>query len=178
MTGPDPRARGFLGAWVSRALLWSATTRTLLGADGLGEKYLAFVAFYLCLKDACLLVDGSPSGDIPRDPVARADCPMDLDELRKLRDRAAWLRHEILHLSDKRDDGRALEMTWTIERPYPVFRSSVGRDTLAFDEMSKPDVGAILDKLDPWLRRHWDRLVHEDDDAEGGDERETTSEER
>jgi len=138
----------------------------MLGADGLGEKYLAYVAFYLCLKDACLLVDGNKFGDLPGDPIARADCPMAPKNLRKLRDRVAGFRHEVLHLSDKKEDGRSLNMTWTIERPYPVFRSSVGKDTLAYDEMSKLEVEGILDKLDPWLRRHWDRLVHEDDDAE------------
>jgi hypothetical protein len=57
-------------------------------------------------------------------------------------------------------------MSWSTERPYPVFRSSVGQYTLAYDEMSKPEVERILDELDPWLRRHWERLVHEDDDAE------------
>jgi hypothetical protein len=158
----DPRSRGFLRAWVSGAMVWSAATRSLLAADGLGERYLAFVAFYLCLKESSLLVDGEGSGTVPGDPIARADCPIDPRALRKLRDRLRGFRDEILHLSDKSEEGRSLTTSWTTDRPFLVFRSSVGRSALAFDEISRPEVEGFLEQLDPWLRRHWERLIQED----------------
>jgi hypothetical protein len=137
-----------------------------MSSDGVGERYLAIVALYLCVKEASLLIDGNEYGDVPGDPVARADCPMEPRDLRKLRDRLGRFRHEILHLSDKSEEGRSLNMTWTVERPYWTFRSSVGRETLGYDEISQVEINNLLDSMDLWLRPHWERLVHEDDSPE------------
>lgn len=163
---PAPRARGFLRAWVSGARLWSATTKSLLDKKGLGGSYMAMVALYLCVKEACLLNDGNEHGDVPGDDVARADCPIAPRELRKVRDRLQGFRDEVLHLSDKSEEGRALHTSYTADPPYFVFRSSVGRKTMDFDEISKPEIEGLLATLDPWLDRHWERLVHEEDTPE------------
>ena len=162
---PDPRARGFLRAWVSGAMLWSSTTKRLLKANEPGEAMLAMVSLYLCLNEACLLVEGRRR--VPYDDVARSDCPIDPSELERLRDRAEGFRDEVLHLSDKTQEGRAVHTAWTADPPFFVFKSCVGdRGKLELDSISRPEVEELLRKLDPWLHRHWERLVHEDDDIE------------
>jgi hypothetical protein len=160
-----PRARGFLKAWSSGALLWSVTTKRLLDSNGFGEAQLAMIALYLCLKEAHLLVHGKPPR-IPGDHHALADgAPFSEAELRHLCDRAKGFRDEIMHLSDKEQDGRAVTVSWTADPPYFAVRSSVGeRGRLAWDSITKAEILDLLAKLDPWLHRQWERLVHEDDD--------------
>ena len=158
---PHPRARGFLGAWVSGAMMWSSTTKRLLKAGEPGEAILAMVALYLCIKETCLLIEGRP--DVPLDDEARADCPVDPRELRKLRDRLQGFRDEILHFADKADEGRELRTKWSADPPHFTYESSVGRDQVGWDSISRPEIEELLAKLDPWLHRHWERLVHEDD---------------
>src|ERR1700730_6055384 len=97
------RARGFHGAWVSNARLWSVTTKRRINSTDSGEARLAVVALYLCLNNAWLLVDGKRG--IPRDDEARAGCPSELDELKCQRDRLQGLRDELLHLSDMTGGG-------------------------------------------------------------------------
>jgi hypothetical protein len=147
-------------------LLWSGTTKRLLGSNGLGEKYLAMVALYLCLKEACLLVEGKRVQArfvVPRDELALADCPFDLAELQGMRDRAEKFRDEVLHLSDKTQDGRALHTSWTIEKPQWTFKSSVGSGRkLEWDSISQEEIEQILKTLNPWLRGHWERLTQEE----------------
>jgi hypothetical protein len=160
----DPRARGFLRAWVSGAMLWSSTTKNLLAANGFGEAQLAMVSLYLCLKEAHLLVAGKPPR-VPGDEVALADPTYDANGLMALRDRAKHFRDEILHLSDKSQAGRAVHVSWTADPPHFVIKSSIGqRGKLAWDSISRAEVEDLLATLDPWLHRHWERLVHEDDD--------------
>src|SRR5688572_28707848 len=102
--GVHPKAKGFLAAWSSNALLWSGTTRKLLEGS-FGEAQLAMVALFLCLKHAHLLVHGKPPR-IPGDDRALADAPpFDEEELLILRGRAKNFRDEILHLSDKQQVG-------------------------------------------------------------------------
>jgi hypothetical protein len=101
---PDPRTAGFRLSWVSNALLWSRAARRLLYADEPAEAQLGVVALHLCVKLAGQLADGTAL--VPAEMTARADCPVDPRELRKFRDRLAGFRDEVLHLSDKIDDGR------------------------------------------------------------------------
>jgi hypothetical protein len=37
---------------------------------------------------------------------------------------------------------------------------------MGFDEITREEIENLLDTLDPWLQRHWERLVHEDDTPE------------
>ncbi|HXK40110.1 MAG TPA: hypothetical protein VJ837_04730, partial [Candidatus Paceibacterota bacterium] len=83
-------------------------------------------------------------------------------ELRKLRDRLQRFRDEVLHLSDKSEEGRTLGTTYSATPPRFTFRSSVGRRKLEFDEITRDDIENVLRILDPWLQRQWNRLVHED----------------
>ena len=71
------------------------------------------------------------------------------------------MRHEILHLSELTEDGRGIEISWSIDAPDLTFRSTVGQHVIAKDAMTWPEVEAILDKLDPWLSFHLDRLLAE-----------------
>jgi len=161
-TIPDPRARGFLRAWVSRALAWSATTKRLLDSKGFGEAQLAIVSLYLCLKDAHLLLAGKKPR-LPGDEVAATDAPYDAAALLALRDRVGKFRHEIVHFSDKEQEGREVRGSWTREASYFALTSSVGQHgTLEWDTITRAEVEDILISLDPWLRRHWERLVRED----------------
>lgn len=160
---PDPRARGFLRAWVSGALLWSTTTKRLLESNGFGEAQLAIVALYLCVHEAVLLINGKRR--IDGDKEARADCPIEPNDLEDLRDRLERFRNEVLHLSDKTQEGRAVHTRWTADPPHFVFESSVGdRGELEWDSISRADIEGWLTTLDPWLHRHWGRLVHEEFD--------------
>jgi hypothetical protein len=161
----DPRARGFLKAWSSGALLWSATAKRLL-EGGFGEAQLAMVALHLCVKQAHLLVSGKPPR-IPGDQEALADAaPFDASELKELRDTVEAFRDEILHLSDKMQDGRAVNVSWTTDPPYFEVRSSIERERgkLEWDRITKAEILDLLEKLHPWLHRQWERLEHEDDD--------------
>lgn len=147
-------------------MLWSATTKKLLGANGFGEAQLAVVSLYLCLKEAHLLVAGKPPR-VPGDTVALRDSLYDADELLALRDRVRNFRDEILHLSDKEQEGRDVRISWTRDPPYFAVRSSIGqRGELEWDTITRADVEELLADLDPWLHRHWERLVHEDDAPE------------
>ncbi len=146
-------------------MLWSYTTKGLLKANEPGEAMLAMVSLHLCVKEACLLVEGK--GRVLGDEKARADCPVDVSAWEK---RMRGFRHEVLHLSDKTEDGRAVHTTWTADPPYFVFRSSVGdRGELKWDSISRPEIEELLANLDPWVHKHWDRLVHEDDETDATD---------
>lgn len=161
----DHRARGFLRAWRSGALLWSGTAKRLLDG-GFGEAQLAMVALHLCVKQAHMLVSGKPPR-IPGDEEALADAaPFDADGLKKLRDRAEGFRDEILHLSDKMQEGREVNVSWTRDPPYFAVRSSIERQRgkLEWDTITKAEILDLLAKLEPWLHRQWERLLHEDDD--------------
>ena len=116
-------------------MLWSATTKKLLASNGFG------------------------------DDVALADSKFDADELLALRNRVRNFRGEILHLSDKSQEGRAVHVSWTAETPHFAIKSSIGqRGKLDWDTITRAEVEGLLSDLDPWLQRHWERLVYEDDD--------------
>lgn len=158
---PDPRQHGFRLGWLSRAQLWSNAARRLISTTNFADVQLGFVALYLCVRCAALLIDGNDSGSIPADLTARDDCPILPKALHKLRDRLEKMRDEILHLSDRTEEGREIGMSWSTDAPDLTFRSTVGSHVIAKDEMTRPEVEAILDKLDPWLRLHLDRLLAE-----------------
>jgi hypothetical protein len=148
-------------------MLWSATARRLLAANRFGEAQMAMVALYLCLKHAHLLVSGKPPR-ILGDEKALADAaPYDADELRALRDRIGGFRDEILHLTDKEQVGRAVTVAWTTGPPYFAVRSSIGqRGQLEWDDMTRAEMIEILDTLDPWLHRQWERQIDDERDPE------------
>jgi hypothetical protein len=156
---PDPRAPGFRLSWISNALMWSSAARRLLHADQPAEAQLAFVALHLCVKLASQLVDGTAL--VPAEITARIDCPVDPRELRRIRDRLAGFRDEILHLPDKVDDGREISMSWSADPPHFTLKSTVGRYTIGRDSMAREDAERLLDQLDPWLRRHYERLLRQ-----------------
>lgn len=165
MTGrpdPHPKARGALGAWVSGAMMWSATTKRLLESPQPGEQMLAMVAFYLCLKETCLLIEGKP--DVPHDAEARDSCPVPPRQLRRLRDRLQGFRDEVMHLSDKSlDDHRVIQTKWSADEPHFTYESSVGRDHVGWDKMTRDEVQDVLGRLDPWLHDCWERITSERD---------------
>lgn len=120
------------------------------------------VSLYMCLKEAHLLVAGKPPR-VPGDEIAAADGPYDADALIVLRDRVKNFRNEILHLSDKSEEGREVHVSWTADPPHFAIRSTIGeRGKLESDTITRTEIEAILADFDPWLRRHWDRLVHEE----------------
>jgi hypothetical protein len=147
-------------------MLWSATARRLLDSKRFGEDLLAIVALYLCVHDVLLLVSGKRR--IPADDESLADCPIATDELQRLDARLEAFRNEIVHLSDKTQDGGELRTRYTHDPPYFVFESSVGdRGKLEFDSISRPEIEGLLNTIDPWLRDHWERITHAgfDEDA-------------
>jgi hypothetical protein len=162
---PHPLTLGFRAGWASRALLWLRTAETLAGSLELGEELLSPVALFLCLQDAFLLVDGKRAGSrlsVPGDQEALSGCPYTKDELLILLNRARGLRDEVLHLSTKLHPGRELGTSWTQEAPYLTVRASVGpSNAFVFESISQPEMTQILEKLKPWLRRQWERLVNE-----------------
>jgi len=156
---PHPNARGFLGAWVSAAMMWSSTTRRLLTVDQPGDQMLAMVAMYLCMKSACLLIDGGR--DVPLDGAARADCPVPIKQLHHMRDRLQLFRDEVLHFTDTSDSNRGISLRWSADPPHYVYESSVGRTNPVRAEITKSEIEGMLAKLEPWLYRHWKRLAKE-----------------
>jgi hypothetical protein len=167
--GLNPRIGGFHRAWASQALLWGGTAKRLL-EGGIGEAQLALVALHLCVKSAHQLIAGK--GRIPPDEAALADgAPYDPGELKGVRDRFEGFRDEILHLSSKEQEGRGVTVSWTHDPPHFSVRSSIERERgkLEFDEITKAQITGIIEQLDPWLRRQWERLIddgHDPDDAE------------
>ena len=166
MTGPQPAphplGHGFLQAWVTNAMVWSTTTKRLINATDTGEVMLSVVALYLCLDDICLLIGADRRrADVPRDPLCRADCPIDSRNLLKLRDRLRRLRDGVLHFTDRADGG--FEMVWTADEPGFEFKGkgTAGRRSKGTEEDSftRPEVEALMKDLDPWLHDHWERLV-------------------
>lgn len=113
------------------------------GRAGRGDTDL--VALYLCIKETCLLIEGRP--DVPLDDEARADCPVDPRELRKLRDRLRGYRDEILHFADKADEVRELRTKWSADPPHFTYESNVGRDQVGWDSISRPVVPDRVDTL-------------------------------
>jgi len=141
-------------------MLWSATAKRLLG-KGFGEDLLAIVSLYLCVHEACLLVTGKRR--IAPDQVALADCPIPLPDLHAMDRRLEALRNEVMHLADMTQKGRGFGTHHTHEPPYFVFESSVGdRGQLGHDSISRLEIEELLETLDPWIRRHWERIVHTD----------------
>jgi hypothetical protein len=65
-------------------------------------------------------------------------------------------------LSDETEEGRALKQHWSADPPHFVFESSVGRKAVRRDSISRPEIDELLANLDPWLHRHWARLVQEE----------------
>lgn len=155
---PYPNGRRI--ALVAQALIWSASTRRLLQAEGIGEVWLAWIALYLCVRNAVLWIEGTAT--VPHEVVARVDCPLNPRELRRLRARLAGFRDEILHLPEKPGDDR--DILTSRPGPYPprvTLTSTVGRHTLRTDSMTGDEVIALLDELEPWLRRHKARMERE-----------------
>lgn len=145
-------------------MMWSATAKRLLQSTGPGEQMLAMVALYLCLKETCLLIEGKP--DVPHDAEARDSCPVPPRQLRKLRDRLQGFRHEVMHLADKSlDNHREIRTKWSADEPHFTYESSVGRDHIAWDAMTRSEVETLLGELDPWLHDCWERLVSARDPA-------------
>ena len=162
-SAPDPTARFTLG-WVSNAMLWSSTTKRLLNTNEPGESALAMVAFHLCLKYVCRLVDGrSRAPDLVQ---VRANCPIEARQLRRRRDYVQRIRNEILHLADENEEGRGHTWHWSRTFPYFAFESSVGeRGNVTRLRISRPEMEKLLVNLDPWLHGHWERLVEEEREA-------------
>lgn len=153
----DPREHGFRRAWVSNALLWSRAARGLLHADQFAEAQLSFVALYLSLKYTALLLEGTAA--MPGDKLARADCPLNARNLRKFRNRVEKFRDEILHLSDKFEEGREVSVHFTAHPMELTLVSTVGRRSMTTDSMTRSEIEATLDRLEPWLSGHFDRLT-------------------
>jgi hypothetical protein len=103
------------------------------------------------------LIDGTPS--VPADVATRSDCPIDPRRLRAIRDRLAGFRDEILHLWEKPDNDREIAANWSADPPHLTIKSTVGRHTTRRDSMTREEAEALLDELDPWLRKHYDRLL-------------------
>jgi hypothetical protein len=158
------RAKGFQGAWVSNARIWSVTTKRLVNSVDAGEARLAVVALCLCLNNAWLLVQGKRG--ISPDGEARSDCPLALDELKRQRDRLERFRDEVLHLSDMTETGHGIVASWTRQTPYFVHTSSVNSDrrrrgTFTEDSISRTEIEGLQEQLDPWLARHHRRWISE-----------------
>ncbi len=147
--------------WVSNARVWSAAARRLLHSGRLGETQLGFVALYLCVKMASLLVDGTPTGTVRPDEAASGDCPIDRRELHALRDRLRDFRSEIVHLSDNwEDEGRHVTIDRTAGPPPTLtLKSTVGPrgGPIRTDSMTLAEAEGFLDALDPWLLAHFER---------------------
>jgi hypothetical protein len=104
---------------------------------------------------------------IPGDQKALADgAPFDVAELKALRDRVGGFRDEILHLTDKEQVGRAVNVAWTTDPPYFAVRSSIERQRgeLEWDSITRTEMVDVLDALDPWLHRQWERHIEEERD--------------
>ena len=164
MTRPveDPRAPGRRRAWASNALLWTSTTRRLLPTTPvLGETLLAFVGLHLCVQLCVWLVDGTTRGDVYADQEARADCPIEPRELRKVRDKLVRVRNDVLHFLESGDGD--VRITARYSRAAPVLTLGVERSQggVPVDSITREAVIALLDALEPWLSRQSERLMSE-----------------
>jgi len=140
--------------------LWSITTRRLVNSFDLGEVRLSVVALHQCVNYAWLLVTGKRGVDLNAD--ARSDCPLDLTELERLRERLRQMRDEVLHLSDKTEHGHFVNTSWTRDEPFLTVSTSVSKGRageVRQDSISRTEVETLLDRLDPWLKRHHHRLI-------------------
>src|SRR5262249_11625913 len=151
---------GIRRGWVSRAMVWSSTTKRLIKQVEPGEAMLAMVAFYLCLKDVRLLIEGIPQ--VPLEPAMRKTCPVDVKDLKKLEDRLRLFRNEVLHLSTKTDDGREFRFNWSADPPHFTYASTVGNKKFEWDSITRPEIETLLAHLDPWLHDHWERMINEE----------------
>lgn len=142
-------------------MVWSATTRRLLGGPTHGERMLSLVAMYMCLWDADRLLHGM-DGSLQGDAEARADFPLDRSRFRKVVERYQRIRDSVLHLSDRTTDGHG--WTWSVTTAEPTGRFTVAvatSDGVQSDTVTRLEMEGLLDQLDPWLHRHWQRYVDE-----------------
>jgi hypothetical protein len=160
----DPRAEGFRRFRVSHAPLWSQASRRLLAEPHFTSGLLGVVAAYLCVDNCVKLVAGF--GGVHGDEIAAADCPVSIKDLRRARNRLNGMRDTILHLGDITADGSAVNVDWR-RNPDPIMTISTadtGRGRHA--SMTRTEIDTLLDALDPWLRRHYRRLVLDAPDDE------------
>ena len=150
----DPREHGFRLAWTSNAIMWSYAARRLLRSGHHTDAQLGFVAFYFCVKLTSQLVNGRRSPMVPADLTARGDCPVARRRLRALADRLRGFRNGILHWSDNFEEGSAIATHWTAGSM--VLETSTGGSSAT---LTREEVEALLDRLEPWLARHYQRLL-------------------
>jgi hypothetical protein len=155
----DPRSQGFRLSWSSNALIWSAAIRRLLHSQQMAEVRLAVVALNLYLSLTDHLVAGYAL--VPADDTARDSYPGDPRELRRIQKKVSGLRDEILHFADKTDDGREVSVSWGGDPQEVTIKSSVGRQRGSFGKASimRSEIEELLDRLDPWLRAEYRRLL-------------------
>jgi hypothetical protein len=161
---------GFLRARVSNARLWATGARRLLLSDEYPDVELGYVAAYLAVNFASQLIFGADGfrGDV----VARADFPVDAKVMRHWRHRLEKVRDAILHFGDMpHSEARQITASWksgSLTLTAPVGRPRVVR----VDSIPRQEVLHLLDRLEPWLQRHDERLQQERDwggeQSEGG----------
>lgn len=130
-----------------------------MGAFDYGSLQLVPVAFHMALDYVVKLIDGY--GSVPGDSIALADCPVEPKDIRRLRDRAARIRNLVLHLRERQEPGTSVNLAIQAEA-LPRMKWSIDdrrRGASNIVDLTDAEILSMLDALDPWLHKHWERLV-------------------
>lgn len=154
-------ALGVRLAWVDGALRWGQAAQKLVAAGGFSDVQLGFVALYLCVARADLLLSGYEDRftgfAVQPDETAAGDAPIDAPRLRQLTRRVEMIRDQIVHLHDGLEPGRLVTLSHT---PGVVTIAIVGKGGRRVS-MTDREVAGILEALLPWLGHHRERLIAE-----------------
>jgi hypothetical protein len=115
---------------------------------------------YLCVKYVLLFVKGATTarGRVDAD-LAGDPCPIPATRLQSVVSRLRALRDHVLHEFefDRSEEGYALIIEWASD-PMSVTMTSVAPSGPGA-YMTLQEIESLVDSLEPWLRRHWERLT-------------------
>jgi len=137
---------------------WAIPARRYIEANNFLDLQLGFLALHLCIVRANLLVNGCSTKrcgmTIAPDLVAAGDCPLDPNELSRVSQRVERIRDQIMHLPGGLEPGRTVNLD--ARRGKKTIRI-VGKGGKA--QMADTEAVALLDALEPWIRRQRERLI-------------------
>ena len=80
-------------------------------------------------------------------------------EVRKVGEKMAGMRHVVLHGSDDGGEGTEIGVAWSHEPETSVTLRAVDGPKARTDTITKAEMEAELDQLEPWIKRQFERLV-------------------
>jgi hypothetical protein len=146
-------------AWLDMAVRWAIPARRLIESHNFLDVQLGYVALHLTVNRASMLVNGYTDRvtgmRVAPDPIIVGDCPMDPRRLQNFAERTERIRDQIMHLADGLEPGRGIGLNATRGK---VSISVVGKGGRQ-ERMTEREALGMLDAIEPWLRRHRDRVM-------------------